>query len=129
MNLHTSPDFLSISQMLKATPHAEGRDRFIYLEASNEALNIKNETILTKALEDSADYYLRYGNVDLDHFTQVTPARGHHDRYLFEIGQPIDVRVDGKRTFVKAHIFSGSGPAAEKANEFWDSITSKPAQN
>ncbi len=116
--------------MLKATPHTEGGDRFIYLEASNEALNVKNEAILSKALEDSADYYLRYGNVDLDHFTQVNPARGHHDRYLFEIGQPVDVRVDGKRTFVKGQIFSGEGPAAEKANEFWESITSvNPAQS
>jgi len=130
MNLHSIPDFLSISQMLKATPHTEGGDRFIYFEVNNEALNVKNEAILSKALEDSADYYLRYGNVDLDHFTQVNPARGHHDRFLFEIGQPIDVRVDGKRTFVKAQIFSGSGPAAEKANEFWESITAvSPAQN
>ncbi len=114
--------------MLKATMHTEGADRYIYLEASEE-MNSRNDIILTKALKESADYFLKYGNIDIDHATQVNPAHSHSDRYLFEIGRPVDVRIDGKRTFIKSQIYSGTGPAAEKANEFWESITSEPAQN
>lgn len=121
--LHNDPEFLCISHMLKATPVEEGGERFIYLEASNEALDVQNEVVLAKALEESADYYLRYGNIDLDHLTQVGAKAGVPDYNLFEIGRPIDVRIDGSRTFVKGQIFSGEGPAAKKANEFWNSIT------
>jgi len=109
--------------MLKATPVEEGGERFIYLEASNEALDQQNEVVLSKALEASAAYYLQYGNIDLDHLTQVGAKAGISDYNLYEIGRPVDVRVDGNRTFVKGQIFSGSGPAADKANQFWNSIT------
>ncbi len=119
----TTPDFICISQMLKATPVEEGGERFIYLEASNEALDQQNEVVLSKALEASADYYLQYGNIDLDHLTQVGAKAGISDYNLYEIGRPVDVRVDGTRTFVKGQIFSGVGPAADKANQFWNSIT------
>ncbi len=121
--LHTEPEFLCITQMLKATPAEEGGERYIYLEASNEALDVQNEVVLAKALEESASYYLRYGNIDLDHLTQVGAKAGIPDYNLFEIGRPVDVRVDGTRTFVKGQIFTGAGPTAEKANQFWDSIT------
>ena len=119
----TTPDFICISQMLKATPVEEGGERFIYLEASNEALDQQNEVVLAKALEASASYYLQYGNIDLDHLTQVGAKAGIPDYNLYEIGRPVDVRVDGTRTFVKGQVFSGSGPAADKANQFWNSIT------
>lgn len=116
-------EFLSITQMLKATPAEEGGERFIYLEASNEALDVQNEVVLAKALEESADYFMRYGNIDIDHVTQVGAKSGIPDYNLYEIGRPVQVRVDGKRTFVKGQIFTGSGSAAERANQFWDSIT------
>ncbi len=119
----TPPDFICISQMLKASPVEEGGERFIYLEASNEALDQQNEVVLAKALEASASYYLQYGNIDLDHLTQIGAKAGIADYNLYEIGRPVEVRVDGSRTFVKGQIFSGSGPSADKANQFWNSIT------
>lgn len=127
--LEAVPDFLSISSMLKATPHAEGGRRLIYCEASNEGLDQQNEVVAAKALADSAEYFKRYGNIDIDHYTLLgkpNPAKGWPgipDCDMYEIGRPIEVRQTGKSTFVKAEIYSGTGPAAERANQFWSSLT------
>lgn len=121
--LDAVPSYLSISQMLKATPVAEGVDRFIYLEASNESLDQQGEVVLAKALEDSAAYYLRFGNLDIDHYTQIGARAGVPNYELYEIGRPIDVSVKDGATFVKGQIYSGTGPAAERANSFWSSLT------
>ncbi|HEX7642006.1 MAG TPA: hypothetical protein VF472_07305 [Burkholderiaceae bacterium] len=127
--LDALPSHIGISQLFKAQPVTEGGQRFVYLEASNEARDYQNEVILAQALADSADYYLKYGNLDLDHYTQIgkpNPAKnwpGIPNYEWFEIGRPVDARIDGKRTFVKGHISSGTGPAAEKANLFWSSLT------
>lgn len=117
------PAFFAISDLLKATPAAEGGKRYVYLEASNEALDAQNEVVLAKALADSADYYLRYGNIDIDHVTQIGQKRGIQDANLYEIGQPVDVAVRDGRTFVKGLIYAGAGPAAARANDFWSSLT------
>jgi len=121
--LDAVPSYLSINQMLKASPVVEGVDRFIYLEASNESLDQQNEIVLAKALEDSAAYYLKFGNLDIDHFTQIGAKAGIPNYELFEIGRPVDVAVRDGTTFVKGQIYSGSGPAAERANSFWSSLT------
>lgn len=124
------PDYLSISQMLKATPATEGANRFVYLEASNEAVDQQNEVVLAKALADSADFYLKFGNLDIDHYTQIGPKQGIPGYELYEIGRPVDVRIKDGRTFVKGQIYSGTGAAADKANAFWSSLTelSPPAR-
>lgn len=121
--LNAVPGYLSISQMLKATPVTEGGDRFIYLEASNESLDQQGEVVLAKALADSKDYYLKFGNLDIDHYTQIGAKVGIPNYELFEIGRPVDVSVKDGSTFVKGQVYSGSGPAAEKANSFWSSLT------
>lgn len=131
MQTATDPtvDYLSIGSMLKATPREEGGERFVYLEASNEALDQQNEIILSKALEDSAGFFKKFGNLDLDHFSQIgkpNPAKGWAgiaDYEKYEIGHPVDVTFKGGRTFVKGRINSGTGPAAEQANLFWSSLT------
>ncbi len=123
------PDFLQIESMFKAIPAEEGRERFIYFEASNEKLDQQNERVMAKALEDSAAHYLKFGNVDLDHYSLLgkpNPAKGwvglpNHE--LYEIGRPVDVRIEGKRTFVKSHLFQGASDLATNANMVWDSMT------
>ncbi|MBW6397037.1 hypothetical protein KPL78_04215 [Roseomonas sp. HJA6] len=115
--------FLSLRDCLKATPAEEGGERFVYLEASNEARDHQGEVVLAKALKDSADYYLRYGNLDLDHITQLGPKAGIPNYPTFEIGRPAEVRITGGRTFVKGQVYRGEGPVAAKANDFWDSLT------
>lgn len=124
------PDYLSISQMLKATPVTEGGERFVYLEASNEAVDQQGEIVLAKALEDSAAFYLKFGNIDIDHFTQIGAKNGIPNYELYELGRPVDVQIRDGKTFVKGQIYSGSGAAAEKANAFWSSLVdvSPPAR-
>lgn len=125
------PEYLSIEMMLKATPVQEGGKRYVYLEASREAKDQQNEIVLAKALQESAETYTRYGNIDIDHYSMpsVAAAHGIENPHLWEIGTPVDVRFDGISTFVKAEIYAGDTPLAEKANMVWDSMTKlKPAK-
>jgi hypothetical protein len=127
--LDAVPAHFSISMMLKATPRMEGSQRILYIEASNEKQDQQDEVIAAQALAESADYFLKFGNIDIDHYTligQPNPAKGWPgipDCGLYEIGRPVDVRQKDGLTFVKAQIFSGTGPASERANEFWSSLT------
>lgn len=115
------PDYLLVSDLFKAVPQQDGSQRFIYLEASNESLDVQQEVVLAKALLESSDYFLRYGNLDIDHYTRIGAQMGIPDYEGYEIGQPVDVRVQGSSTFVKGVIYSG--PGAERANRFWSSLT------
>lgn len=128
--LDAVPQFLGVSDMLKATPREEGGVRLVYIEASNEAVDYQGEVVLAKALKESADYYLRYGNLDLDHYTQIGAKQGIPNYELYEIGRPVDVQVRDGKTFVKGQVYSGTGPAAERANGFWSSLVdlSPPAR-
>lgn len=116
-------EFLTFPDLLKAIPAEEGGERFVYLEASNEARDYQGEVVLAKALAASADYYRQFGNIDLDHITQVGPRQGIKNYAAFEIGRPIHVNVERGRTFVKGAIYSGDAPVAQQANLFWDSLT------
>jgi hypothetical protein len=118
-----STEYLSIPDMLKATPSQEGGERFLYMEASNESTDLQSERVLVKALSDSASYFDRYGNIDIQHRSMIGLANGDPNYHLHEIGRPEKVRIDGTRTFVKAQIFQGDTPVADAANNFWDSIT------
>jgi hypothetical protein len=123
------PSHICFSDLLKATPRIEGGERVIYIEASSQAKDLQGEVILAKALAESKDYYLQFGNLDIDHYTQIgkpNPAKGAAgipDYLFYEIGRPTEVRIERNRTFVKGLIKSGFGPAAEKANLFWSSLT------
>lgn len=115
--------------MLKATPQTAGGQRIVYFEASNEGVDQQDEVIAAKALAESAEWFKRYGNIDIDHYTLIGKPDAKTGRVgipgceLYQIGLPVEVRQNGRTTFVKAEIHSGTGPAAERANEFWSSIT------
>jgi hypothetical protein len=115
-------DFISISDMLKATPRVEGGRRFLYIEASNEKVDQQGEVVLQQALRESSDYFLQFGNLDIDHFTIIGPKLGIPDYLQYEIGRPVDVRFNAGKTFVKGEVFQGDTPIAAKANEFWASL-------
>lgn len=121
--LASCPDYISVGGLLKASPSEEGGERILYFEASNEDVDHQNEVVLQKALAASADYYLRHGNVDLSHYSLLGPKSGIADFMSYEIGKPIDVAVNGKRTFVKAQLYRGESPMAKNANMVWDSLT------
>jgi hypothetical protein len=117
------PDFLSFDMMLKATPSDEGGKRFIYFEASNEGVDQQGERVLAKALAESTDFFLKFGNIDIDHYTILGPKIGMKDAMSYEVGRPVAVDVKGEKTFVKAELYQGSGPLAEQANMVWESMT------
>lgn len=126
------------SQLCKAETRIEGGERVLYLEASAETQDVQNETILAQALEESKDYFLRFGRIDLDHSTvwgmiRETKLDPSHP-YAREIGRPLDVRFtrrpgDVPRVWVKCSIFSSPDPAnkaATAANWFWDTLQLNP---
>lgn len=123
------PDYLTIESMFKAIPAEEGSDRFIYFEASNEQVDQQNERVMSKALEDSASHYLKFGNVDLDHYSLLgkpNPAKGWvglPNPEQYEIGRPVDVKIEKRRTFVKAKLYRGDSDLAKNANMVWESMT------
>jgi hypothetical protein len=121
--LDALPSFVSISPMLKATPATEGDRRYVYVEASNESVDQQGEIVLCKALENSMEYFQRFGNLDLEHYTQIGARAGIPNHESYEIGTPVDVRIQKSETFVKGEIYQGSGKMAEKANLFWSSLT------
>ncbi len=116
-------EFLSVRLMLKAVPQEDAGQRVIYCEASDESLDAQNEVVLQKALADSMEYMLARGNFDIDHLTMTGAKLGVPDYLLYEIGRPSDIRFRDGKTFVKGFVYSGDGPAAERANYFWSSLT------
>ena len=114
------PEFIAISGLLKASPVEEGGQRLIYLEASNEAIDQQSERVLAQALAESAALFLRHGNLDIDHETQL---RRHPDWLLYEIGRPLEVKIDGAATLVKAQLYQGATDLARNANLVWESLT------
>lgn len=122
--LDSLPSHLTIGgDLLKATPMEEGGRRFIYMEASNQIKDQQSEILLAKALADSADYYLKFGNLDIDHYTQIGAKRGIPDYMAYEVGVPVEVRIESDHTFVKGELKKGDGLAALKANMLWSSLT------
>jgi hypothetical protein len=122
-------------QFMKATTSIEGGQRILYLEASREMRDLQGERILIQALEDSIPYFLRFGKIDLDHATVTGQIRGTKvNPYAFEIGRPLDVRVDRNgpvpAIFVKCAIFKSKNGSensfTEAADLFWDSLHTDP---
>lgn len=111
--------------MLKARPSEEGGERFIYLEASREACDQHGDVVLAKALQESAEHFLAYGNIDIDHksMPSVAAAYGIDAPEEWEVGVPDDVIVKDGTTMVKARLYRGDTPLAAKANMVWDSMT------
>jgi hypothetical protein len=117
------PDFLCLDALMKATPAEEGGERIIYIQASDETTDAQGEKVLCKALQDSADTFLRYGSLDIDHIVLMGPKSGLPNFMEYEIGRPIDVGFSEGRTFVKAQLYRGDGALARNANMVWESMT------
>lgn len=132
---------------MKARPATEGDRRFIFTEPSNERWDTDDERVRQRALAASAEDFLRFGNLDLNHLTLFGWKLKIDNPHLYEIGTPLEVIADGKRfivdrvngerrirvetggqyankpVMVKGEIYRGTGIAAAKANFFWSSLT------
>lgn len=125
--LATLPDFVCFETMMKARPAMEGDDRIIYVEASTEAKDQQGEIVLSKALRESLDVFMKFGVVDLDHKSMPSVAQKYgipqEDCPKWIVGQPVAVKFDGEKTLVKARLRQGDTPLAEQANQIWDGLT------
>jgi hypothetical protein len=121
--LDSVPEFFSSGTLAKALPATDGGRRLIWLEASNEDVDHTGEIVLQKALADTADYYLRHGNIDLHHYTVIGAKGGIPNALEYEIGRPLEVQRRGKTTFVKAELYQGESAMAKNADLVWDSLT------
>ncbi len=113
----------SIPLTLKAIPKVEGGQRFVFIEPSNETTDLEGERVLREALKESRDYFLAKGNFDQDHITIKGYSADIPNPRLYELGRPTEVRFDQDHTFVKGFIYKGTGEIAQRANEFWESMT------
>ena len=121
-------EFLAVSlPFFKATPHTEGDRRIIFCEASNEAWDQERERILKSALLGSTDLFLAKGNLDIEHLTILGHQLRIANPHLWEVGLPLEVREAPRSVLVKGELYQGDGPAAEKANYLWSSLTMSPA--
>lgn len=122
------PEMVCVSLMMKATPAEEGGHRYIYVQASDETVDAQGERVMSKALRDSADTFMRYGSLDLDHIVLMGPRSGLKNYMEYEVGRPVEVGFEADRTFVKAELYQGESDLARNANMVWDSLTKlKPA--
>lgn len=90
----------------------------IWAEASNENLDYEEQQVLQRALLESKDYFLQNGLVSYDH-RHLKPVPGEKDwnseKYI--IGEPLEVKKSGDKTFVKALLY--------KSNKIVQEIISK----
>jgi hypothetical protein len=117
------PDHISTGTLAKAMPSEDGGRRLIWFEASNEDEDHTGEIVLQKALAETADYYLRHGNIDLHHYTIIGAKGGIPNALEYEIGRPLKVERRGKTTFVQAELYQGESAMAKNADLVWDSLT------
>ena len=115
---------------LKAQVAEEAGQRILYMQASSEVRDLQGEKVLLSALAKSIPYFLQYGRIDLDHASVLGEIRGQKvNPYAYEIGKPLDARVDGDSVWVKAAIFTARGSGnrwTEAADLFWDSLQTSP---
>ena len=86
---------------VKVTDEDNG-DCIVELEASNENFDLDDEQVLQKALRDSKDFFLSNGVISDNHQHLKVDKKGNAITDNSKIiGEPLDVYVKGKTTFVK----------------------------
>ncbi|MCL2174466.1 MAG: hypothetical protein FWB73_00325 [Treponema sp.] len=97
-------------------PDAEGNYIF-EVEASNENLDLQKQVVLQRALLNSKDDFLNVGVISYDHLHKGRNAEGQatSDPSMI-IGEPIEVRAEGKKTIVKGKLYHTSPKAQEIIN-------------
>jgi hypothetical protein len=125
------------SQFCKAFPEVEGGQRVLYMQASTPSIDSQNERILTDALMESKDWFLKHGRIDLDHATVWKLIRDTEldpgNPYIREIGIPKEVILKHEKgepsVWVKAEIFQSKNPnnqATKAADWFWETLELEP---
>jgi len=84
------------------------------VEASNENVDLQKQIVLQSALLESKDSFLRRGKINFNHMHK---RRGPDGQTISDpsmiIGEPIEVRTEGNKTFVKGKLYNTSKMAQE----------------
>lgn len=125
------PDGIVIGLPCLIKAKKSGDKRIVEVEASNEFADSEGDIILQKALLDSADYFIKSGNIDIDHLSELGHRLGIPDPTSYVIGRPTEVKDLGEgRTGVIGEIRrSADGKvdtAKNKYDEFWESLQTSP---
>ena len=124
---------LEIPALIKAKTEAGGR-RVVEVEASNESVDSEGDIILQQALLDAGPSFVKTGNLDIDHISEVGERYNIANPTSYIVGRPTEVKdIGGGRTSVVGEIRrakDGSFDAkANKFDEFWQSLNSDPPVN
>ncbi len=96
--------------LLKA--EKEEDDHYVmYVEASNEQMDLDGEIVVQKALEDQKDNFMKFGIITWDHQHKDLE---HGPKAI--LGQPEEVVFSKKRTFVKFRLYKDKDFSKELVN-------------
>lgn len=125
------PIIITFPAVVKARAITSGGSRLIECEASNQEVDLEGDVIEQKALLDSAEGFIKYGHIDIDHISELGSRVGISNPSSYIIGRPIEVKdLGGKRTGIVGEIMrsrDGSiNPEQNKYDEVWKSLQSDP---
>lgn len=84
------------------------------VEASNENLDLQNQIVLQNALLESKDNFIKYGVISNDHQHHKKDKNGNQITDTKNIiGEPIDVRTDGRTTCVIGKLYKDNDAAKD----------------
>jgi uncharacterized protein YegP (UPF0339 family) len=84
------------------------------VEARNENLDLQSQVVLQSALVKSKEHFLSNGVISFDHrHRRKTPDGDVESDLSMVIGEPVDVRTDGSKTFVKGKLYHTNKTARE----------------
>jgi hypothetical protein len=80
---------------------------FIFeVEASNPNTDLQKQIVLQEALLESKEHFLTNGVISLDHLHKRRRSDGSTETDLsMVIGEPLEVRTEGKKTIVKGKLY------------------------
>ena len=98
---------------------------FIFeVEASNENLDLQGQVVLQRALMQSKSHFLSNGVISYDHLHK---RRGPDGQTISDptmvIGEPIEVKTDGKKTIVVGKLYKSSDIARDLIQKLKDGST------
>jgi hypothetical protein len=114
--------------VFKARPATEGDERYLYIEPSTEDYDMQGERVLQKALIETAPFFLKFGVIDIGHFSmpemrELAAKHGYQRPELTRVGYPVDVDIGSNGLLlVKARLYRGDSEDAEQANRLWGQL-------
>ncbi|MDR1626501.1 MAG: hypothetical protein LBT33_08155 [Spirochaetia bacterium] len=117
--------FLNMVIRKSAEEKTDENGNFIFeVEASNENLDLQGQTVLQQALLGSKEHFLENGVISYDHLHKRRGTGGEviPDTAMI-IGEPIDVKTDGKRTIVVGKLYRSNETARDIIKKLKDGST------